>query len=62
MILRNNIIEFESMKKSDRRQFSFIMERMTSYWIWHEKRHGRINVITSRLRCYDIDNGMTSVI
>lgn len=59
--LRGNIEQFRSMDKGQRRQFGYIMERMTGYWIWHEKRCGRIKVITTRLKCYDIDNGLTSV-
>lgn len=59
--LRDNMDRFQIMTNGQCRQFGFIMERMTSYWIWHEKRHGRIKVITSRLKCYDINNGMTPV-
>jgi hypothetical protein len=59
--LQNNIDEFQTMTNGRWRQFGFIMEQMTSYWIWHEKRQGRIKVITSRLKCYNINNGTTSV-
>lgn len=54
-------LEFNAMSASMKRQFSFIMERMTSYWIWHEKRKNGIAVISSRLKCYAIDNNMTAV-
>ncbi len=60
-MLAKHIDEFRQMNKSQRRQFSYIMERVTSYWIWHEKMAGRIKVVSSRLRCYDIDNGLSSV-
>jgi hypothetical protein len=60
-LLLDNMEQFQSMDKGQRRQFGYIMERMTSYWIWHEKRCGRIKVITTRLKCYDIDNGSTPV-
>lgn len=36
-LLRGNMAQFQSMDKGQRRQFGYIMERMTSYWIWHEK-------------------------
>lgn len=35
---------------------SFILETMTSYWIWHEKRMGRINVIPSKITHFPIAN------
>ena len=60
-LLQDNLSIFELLDRSRRRQFSFILERMTSYWIWHEKRRKDIKVICSRLRCYDIDNGLTAV-
>ena len=60
-ILKDNKQAFQAMSASGRRQFSFIMERMTAYWIWHEKKNRRINVVSSRLKCYDIDNNLTSV-
>lgn len=60
-MLAKHIDEFRQMDKSKRRQFSYIMERMTSYWIWHEKKNKRIKVISSQLRCYDIDNGLSRV-
>ena len=53
--------EFSIMSTSMKRQFSFIMERMTADWIWHEKKNRRITVINSRLRCYNINNNLTSV-
>lgn len=35
---------------------SFILETMTSYWIWHEKRAGRIKVIPSKITHFPIAN------
>ena len=35
---------------------SFIMETMTSYWIWHENRIGRVRVIPSRITHFPIEN------
>ena len=60
-LIAKHKLEFNVMSISMKRQFSFIMERMTSYWIWHEKRKKSIAVISSRLKCYAIDNNMTAV-
>lgn len=35
---------------------SFLLEEMTSYWIWHEKRSGRIVVHPSTITHFDIEN------
>ena len=60
-LLEKHHEEFATMSSLMKRQFSYIMERMTGYWIWHEKRNHRVNVISSRLRCYAINNNQTSV-
>ena len=38
------------------RQPSFILERMTSFWIWHEKRRHSIDVIPSTITHFNIEN------
>ena len=60
-LLNENMMHFCQMTPNGLRQFGFIMERMTSYWIWHEKRRGKIKVISARLKCYQINNGITAV-
>ena len=60
-LLEKHTEEFAKMSPTMKRQFSYIMERMTGYWIWHERRNRRVNVISSRLKCYAIDNNQTSV-
>lgn len=35
---------------------SFILEEMTSYWLWHESRAGKLKIIASRITHFDIEN------
>ena len=60
-IIDENKMEFDKMLPYDRRAFSFILERMTSFWIWHEKRSGRINVVLSQLQEYKIQKVENSI-
>lgn len=60
-LLEKHNQEFAAMSIIGKRQFSYIMERMTSYWIWREKKRGVISVVSSRLRCFVISNGMTKI-
>lgn len=60
-LLRKYSAEFDAMTVTGRRQFSYIMERMTGYWIWREKKRKSIRVVSSRLRCFNISNGMTRI-
>lgn len=34
----------------------FILEEMTSYWLWHESRIGNIKIIPSRISHFNIEN------
>lgn len=36
----------------DKRKFGYVLEFMTGYWIWHENRAGRINVIRACKQIY----------
>ena len=35
---------------------SFILERMTSYWLWHEKRKNAIDIVPSTITHFNIEN------
>lgn len=60
-LIENNRSELDAMSPVAKRQFSYVMERMTGYWLWRENRAGRIKIVRSKLRCYDMDNNMTRV-
>lgn len=42
--------------KYQARQPSFILERMTGYWIWREKRRRTIDVVPTTITHFDIEN------
>ena len=60
-LIEKNRAELDAMDPVAKRQFSYVMERMTGYWLWHEKTAGRIKILQSKLRFYDIDNNQTKV-
>ena len=47
---------FSSENAYQARTPGFILEALTSYWIWHEKREKRIQVIPSTIAHFDIEN------
>lgn len=54
-ILKNSSIG-NSPDLRQKRAPSFILERMTSFWIWHEKRRHTIDLIPSTISHFPIEN------
>ena len=50
----------ESTNPRVRREPGYIMETMTSYWIWHERRRKAIDVVPSTITHFNIDNAFNS--
>ena len=59
-LITENRDALDALPPYEKRAFSFILERMTGYWIWREERAGRIKTMPSRLRYFDMPNLETS--
>ena len=51
-----NAIDRSGYNPSEKRVYSFILERMTGYWIWRERRRKTIRVRHAKMIHYDIEN------
>ncbi len=47
---------FSTTDAYQQRAPGFILEAMTSYWLWHEKRHKNIKIIPTKITHYNIEN------
>ena len=56
-MIRDNCIDRSGYDASMKRVYGFMLERMTGYWIWRERRYGRIRLRFTKMLHYDIANG-----
>lgn len=59
-LIRDGIVDRTKLDAYQKRVFGFILERMTSYWIWREKRVGRIRAVGCEIEEFDIANRTNS--
>ncbi len=55
-MIDSNAIDRSAYSPSMKRVYGFMLERMTGYWIWRERRQGSIRVHHTRMVHYKIDN------
>ena len=60
-LIAENAVNREALGSYQKRVFGFLLERMTSYWIWREKTCGRIRVVGCDLEEFDIANTSNSI-
>ena len=46
---------FSSARPVQKRFYGYLLEQLTSYWIWHEKRTRQSNVITTYVQDYNVE-------
>lgn len=60
-LIDSDALGLDRMTPYQRRMFGFILERVTSYWIWREKRLGAIKVVGCEIKEFNIANKANSI-
>lgn len=60
-LIDNNTIDLTNKDAYHKRLYSFFLEGMSSYWIWHNAKQKHIKLVRSTIDYYDIPNLVTSL-